>query len=290
MTSRMTPSAASERQKSFPARNLLLPLVLVASFAASIPARAETQLLEPPLKSIVPPTAASPPCAVHAEMARFAYPLSHVGARLAADLPVKIVAIGSSSTAGAGATSAAASYPNRLAVELARRFQTEDITVVNQGVNGEEAADMLARFDAALAEHPDLVLWQVGTNAVLHDTSSDAVAEVVIEGIKRIKAIGADVVLIDPQFAPRVLAKGEAQDMVDRIAVVAKSQNVELFRRFAMMRHWREVEGMPFDSFVSPDGLHQNDWSYACLAKTLSAAIVEASSRPTATAAAHGAR
>ena len=24
---------------------------------------------------------------------------------------------------------------------------------------------------------------------------------------------------------------------------------------------------MPFETFVSPDGLHMNDWSYACVAK-----------------------
>jgi hypothetical protein len=41
---------------------------------------------------------------------------------------------------------------------------------------------------------------------------------------------------------------------------------------------------MPFDAFVSPDGLHMNDWSYGCLAKWLSTAIVEAATRPTATA------
>src|ERR1700730_3398936 len=45
-------------------------------------------------------------------------PLSHLGEHLAAREPIKIVAIGSSSTAGAGASSPAASYPSRLAVEL----------------------------------------------------------------------------------------------------------------------------------------------------------------------------
>ena len=36
----------------------------------------------------------------------------------------------------------------------------------------------------------------------------------------------------------------------------------------------------------SPDGLHLNDWSYACFAKALGASIAEAATRPTATAAA----
>ena len=35
------------------------------------------------------------------------------------------------------------------------------------------------------------------------------------------------------------------------------------------MRHWRDVDQMAFETFVSPDGLHMNDWSYACMAKGL---------------------
>jgi acyl-CoA thioesterase-1 len=42
------------------------------------------------------------------------------------------------------------------------------------------------------------------------------------------------------------------------------------------MRHWREVNGLPFQVFVSSDGLHMNDWSYGCLAKMLAGAIAEA--------------
>jgi acyl-CoA thioesterase I len=44
------------------------------------------------------------------------------------------------------------------------------------------------------------------------------------------------------------------------------------------------AEHLPFKAFVSPDGFHMNDWSYACLAKALGLAIAEAAERPTATA------
>ena len=49
-----------------------------------------------------------------------------------------------------------------------------------------------------------------------------------------------------------------------------------------MMKRWHEADGIPFESFVSPDGLHLNDWSYACLAKWLGFAIADAATRPTA--------
>ena len=98
---------------------------------------------------------------------------------------------------------------------------------------------------------------------------SRAVRSDILEGLRRMKASGADVVLIDPQFAPKVLAKKDADAMVDLLATTAKTQNVDLFRRFAVMRHWRQVARLPFEAFISPDELHMNDWSYGCLAKLL---------------------
>jgi acyl-CoA thioesterase I len=45
-------------------------------------------------------------------------------------------------------------------------------------------------------------------------------------------------------------------------------------------RTLRDTDHMAFESFVSPDGLHMNDWSYACMAKGLGLAISEAAERP----------
>ena len=234
---------------------------------------------------------ASPPCRAPAELARLGQPLTHTARLLAGGLPVKIIAIGSSSTAGAGASSPAASYPSRLAIELREKFPGHEFTVLNRGANGEEARDMVARFETGiLAERPDLVLWQVGTNTVLRDHPLSPTSSLIEEGVARLKAAGADVILIDPQFAPKVIAKTDAEKMVDLLAIKAKQYNVNLFRRFAVMRHWRESQGIAFETFVSPDQLHMNDWSYACVAKILSVAIAEAATRPTASAAAQPAR
>lgn len=223
-------------------------------------------------------------CDAPADLAHFDKPLSRTGQRLAAGLPVTIVAIGSSSTAGAFASSSAASYPSRLEAELHQRFPSATITVLNRGANGEEAVDMLARLDKILAEKPDLILWQVGTNAVLRDYNLNSSGALIRDGIARMKESGADVVLIDPQFAPKVLAKPDASRMVDLINVAAKAANVDTFHRFALMRHWLEDEHIAFEAFLSPDSLHMNDWSYACVAKVMAIAIAEAATRSTTVA------
>jgi acyl-CoA thioesterase I len=230
-------------------------------------------------------------CKAPAEALRFDSPLARTGRKLAAGEAITIVAVGSSSTAGAGASSSAASYPSRLEIELKQRFPAAAIRVLNRGVNGEEAADMLARLDATvLSERPDLVVWQVGTNSVLRDHSIDAVGLHIRNGLRRIKEAGADVILMDPQFAPKVLAKRDAKRMVDLISAAAKAENVDLFRRFAVMQHWVESENIAFQAFLSPDALHLNDWSYSCIAKLLSGAIADAATRATAVAGASAPR
>jgi acyl-CoA thioesterase I len=258
----------------------VLPAVATAGFLALAPAQAQV-----PGPIATPTATRAAACTVAVDQVRFNLPLTRTARLVATHKPIKIVALGSSSTYGAGASTSAASYPSRLTEELARHFPGHEITVLNRGVNGDEAADMLARLDkAVIAEKPDLVLWQVGTNSVLRDHAVLPHAPLLHEGLARLKATGADVVLIDPQYAPRVIAKPNADGMVSLIAAAAKAEHVCLFHRFALMRHWRETEHLPFETFVSADGLHMNDWSYACLAKALGIAIAEAATRPTATA------
>ena len=281
---------AAEAPIAAPKAALELP-ALPAAVKATAPANDESLPRTSPATRDDAATAATsiPPCRAPANVARLDYPLAGTARRLASNEPVKIVAIGSSSTAGAGASSPDASYPSRLAIELKQQFPGHDITVLNRGVNGDETMDMLARFETGvIAERPDLVLWQVGSNSVLRDRPLGPAETQIHDGVERLKAIGADVVLIDPQFAPKVITKHDAEGMVALIATEAKRTNVGLFRRFAVMRHWREVEGLPFETFVSPDELHMNDWSYACVAKVLAGAIVEAATRSTAMAGGRG--
>ena len=144
---------------------------------------------------------------------------------------------------------------------------------------------MLARLDTAvIAEKPDLVLWQVGTNSVLRiarccRTPPSCTRAGAAEGDRR--RYRADRSAICAEGDRQAERRGHGRSL---IATAAKAEHVCLFHRFAVMRHWREVEHLPFEAFVSADGLHMNDWSYACVAKWLSVAIAEAATRPTATA------
>jgi acyl-CoA thioesterase I len=229
--------------------------------------------------------AQEPACRAPSEVYRFDDPLERVVKRIGSGQPLKIVTIGSSSTAGAGATSPAASYPSRLEAELQERLPGLTVTVVNRGVNGEVATDMVKRFEAdVFAEKPDLIIWQVGTNSVLRDQNVLGSAPVIHDGLEQLLATGADVVVMNSQYAPKVLAKKDIERMVDIVGAETKDVGARLFDRFAMMRYWSENEKLSFETFVHPDGLHLNDWSYACVAKVLAAAILDGAKLPVATA------
>ena len=256
-----------------------LTVAALAATAAAVPVRAET------------PAAPAAACAAPSDLVRLDHPLRRTAQRLAAGMPVTIVAVGSSSTSGAGASSPAMNYPSRLAVELKRLVPRANFTVINRGVGGETAKEMLARFDEqVIGEKPDVVVWQVGSNSVLRDQPLEPAGALIREGVGRLKKAGADVILMNPQYAPKVIAKNDAELMVDLISLAAKEANVDLFQRFAVMRYGRLTENIPFDTFVSPDELHMNDWSYGCVAKLLAGAIVEAATRPTVTAGASAPR
>jgi lysophospholipase L1-like esterase len=203
--------------------------------------------------------------------------LPHVAGKLVAGKPVVIVAFGSSSTAGFGASSPEFNYPNRLAAQLRRQYPTADITVVNAGIGGEDAPEMMKRLQKEVIDvHPDMVIWQVGTNAVLRNLDPGDTAKMVEDGISRIQAAGdADVVLVDPQYSPAVNQRAEsAGKMVRLLGKVAELRHVGIFPRFEVMRDWHEKQAIPVESFVIADGLHMNDWGYACFAQLLGDDII----------------
>ncbi|MBR0720597.1 SGNH/GDSL hydrolase family protein [Bradyrhizobium manausense] len=203
--------------------------------------------------------------------------LPHVANKLVAGKPVVIVAFGSSSTAGYGASSPDFNYPNRLAAQLRRQYPTADITVINAGVGGEDAPEMMTRLQKEVIDvHPDLVIWQVGTNAVLRNLDPGDTAKMVEDGVTRIQTAGdADVVLVDPQYSPRVTERPEsAGKMVKLLGKVAELRHVGIFPRFEVMREWHEKQALPVESFVIADGLHMNDWGYACFAQLLGDDII----------------
>jgi len=240
---------------------------LASAFAAMV-AAAGPALAEPP------GTVGIPSCAVPPALSAIGATLDRSATRLGQRRPLTIVAMGSSSTLGVGASAPAMSYPSRLEGELRDRFPAVEIRVLNRGIGGQDVGEELNRLDRdVVAEHPDLVIWQVGTNAVLRRDDLTADEQLIRRGVSLMKEDGIDVVLMDLQYARRILSRPAWGEMERVIGEIAHSNQVGLFRRFEIMQEWDHTQQLAPAAMIGPDGLHMTDASYGCLANQLAEAL-----------------
>jgi acyl-CoA thioesterase-1 len=209
-------------------------------------------------------------------------PLKRTAARLRAKLPVQVLAIGSSSTQGIGASSPAFSYPAQLESALELRFPGVDVRVVNAGIAGETADRTLARLDAELERtKPDLVLWQVGTNDALSSSVTEPAFEATVErGVTSIERHKSDVLLLDQQFTKKVNDPDRYERFVLVLDRVARKDHVCLFPRYRLMKMMDQFDGDGIELMLAADGFHMNDAGYACVANLLALNIQELVAQP----------
>jgi len=230
--------------------------------------------------AIAPAAAATHPalrCTAPDAVTHFKVSLPNTARAIRRGEALVIVAIGSSSTQGVGASDQAHAYPALLAEELQRRWPRLAVTVVNKGVGGEDAEQMLARFARdVLPYRPQLVIWQTGSNSVLQSGDAQGYEKTIREGITRLKAAHMDVILMDPQYAPRILGRPIHKAIVDTIGEVSNDLKVALFRRFAVMRYWVTSGQYRMEDIITQDQLHMNDASYHCIARLLADSLASA--------------
>ena len=117
----------------------------------------------------------------------------------------------------------------------------------------------------------------MGTNDVAWGGRAGGLKDMITSGVRTLKTSGADIVLMDMQYAPMILASSEHEKMRAIIAEVARDEHIGLFSRFAVMR--RSVEaGLPPTALVAWDGLHNSEAGYDCVGRALARAIVNATS------------
>jgi lysophospholipase L1-like esterase len=183
--------------------------------------------------------------------------------------PLHILAIGSSSTLGVGASSRDAAYPAQLEARLSSDWGVS-ADVVNAGVGGETSDTTLSRLIAALAENPpDLVVWQVGTNDAVGGMDPDAFRANLTAGVAAAQVRRVPIVLVDPQFYFGIKNLARFQQYVTIIAEVGAAKRVPVFSRFAMMKAWAAKSSATLRAALAPDGFHMDDEGYACFARAL---------------------
>jgi acyl-CoA thioesterase I len=262
----MQVKAASARQAVV--RRCIHALGLLAGIVTP-PAKAQ-EAATPPL---------SPSCRAPASDIAIPAPLPHMTAALKGARTIRVLAIGSSSTVGVGASSPAKNYPAQLEAILERTFRNLDVVVVNRGVSGEVAAQSAERLRREVAENkPDLVLWQVGTNDALGRVPIEGFKSVVREAMQWLKGQAVDTVLIGLQYSPRVAQDESATAIRRAIRDLAAEEGVLLVRRYEAMQF---IANTKEGELLSGDDLHQNDLGYRCMAEHIARALVVSALNPT---------
>jgi lysophospholipase L1-like esterase len=226
--------------------------------------------------------AAASRCKAPQELLRFKAPLHHLAAAVRSTQPIKIVALGSSSTAGAGASGKNACYPSRLEAELNRRYPGKRFTVLNLGVGGQLASDMFTRIGTeVLPQKPALVIWQTGVNDAVADVGLDRFRSTLRRGVDELTSPGIDVVLLDMQYYPRSEYVAGYPDYLTVMREVGKEKGIPVLHRFDIMKYWVASSQFSGDDLLAPDHFHANDLTYGCLADIIADAMQDGLMRDT---------
>ncbi|MBL8703009.1 MAG: SGNH/GDSL hydrolase family protein [Alphaproteobacteria bacterium] len=233
---------------------------------------------------VAPAARAADACYVEpAQLLESPHRLERTARLVAAGELVRIVALGSSSTEGVGASDYGHAYPAQTQAALAGLLPRSHVIVFNKGIGGQEAREMVDRLAAdVLAEKPDLVIWQVGTNSLIRSKDLQTLVDDIFAGVRRIQAAGVDVMLMGPQKSPRVDGKQERTMFAQHLQVIAETARIPYFARYEIMAGWIARRQMTMDQMIDPDGLHMTDLSYRCLGAAVAQMIVNLTRAPLA--------
>ena len=257
----------------------LLAVTVLATFTASCGGSTDgsDMGIPPPVgaPAPTPPPSSTPPVAAWTCTARDAVRYVTNFRVMPLNGTVRIVVVGSSSTAGVGATSQQNGYVAVLQRLLNARTDLASFQLINKGVSGDSLAKIEARLQRdVLDENPQLVVLQTGTN--------DAIIEPNVSGASefggRLRSVVAKirvqspVIIINGQYYPALPAN--YQLYMSTIQQTAIEQDVPLFDRFGLMKSQVDSGQYTFSSLLAPDNLHPNEFSHDCMGSTLSDLIV----------------
>jgi lysophospholipase L1-like esterase len=187
---------------------------------------------------------------------------------------VLTVAIGSSSTAGNGASSPANGYVAVTQRLLAPQTNLAQFTVVNAGVPGDTLAKVRSRLQRdALGMNPQLVVLQVGVN--------DAASQPTQAGVDAFRANFSDIVSEIKRHSQLIIVTGQHyerqpsyyEDYMNAMVQVAGQQNVAVFDRYVLMKKLISSGKYSFSSLLASDLFHPNDVMHQCTGKVLAELI-----------------
>jgi lysophospholipase L1-like esterase len=180
-------------------------------------------------------------CPVPERFYTYEPPLTKTSQAFASGRRVVIAALGGASTVGLAAGGLELAWPARLSAVLAEKFPSARIKVVNLAVARQTAKRAVERLERdVLSLKPTLVIWETGTMEAVRGIDVDEFRGTVQAGIDKLRAAGVDVVLMNTQFSRETEAMIYFEPYLIAMRELADVNDVALFRRYGIMRHWAE--------------------------------------------------
>jgi lysophospholipase L1-like esterase len=183
---------------------------------------------------------------------------------------VRIVAIGSSSTAGNGASTPANGYVSVIQTSLIAKPQAVDFVVVNAGVAGNSLADVQARLQRdALSLNPQLVILQVGVNDALSQPNQEGVTAFenrLRDTIAQIKTV-SPILLVTGQYFQGQPSYYESY--MASMYQIAQQQRLPVFDRYYIMKNAIISGNYSFADLSAADRFHPNDTMHRCIGQVI---------------------
>jgi hypothetical protein len=220
-------------------------------------------------------TAAEPAeCRVAQHLIENGLPLPRVAKAIAAKR-LSILVLGAGSSLLPGPTGAQNAYPARLRSALAEKLPGVEILLTTDVKPRRTALEMAKALPGDLAAtEPDLVIWQTGTVDAVQGLEQDQFSQALDKGIGKVRATGADVVLVNSQYSPRtesIIALGSYGETMRWVAV---QHEIPLFDRFSIMKLWGDLG--TFDLYSATKKLDIAGRVHDCIGRLLADLIVEA--------------
>jgi hypothetical protein len=200
--------------------------------------------------------------------------LNRVNTAVTKEKELRIVALGGTSSMLPGPDGPNFAYPARLEAALARRLPGVKVTVTTLTRPRQTADEMAESIDKLLDQKPSLVVWQTGTYDAVRGTDPEEFRASVSDGVEKLQAGGADVVLVNMQYSPRTETIVAVGAYADGIRWVSREREVPVFDRLAIMRHWYDAG--QFDLYKATKDLKTAKSVHDCLGRALASTIIDA--------------
>jgi lysophospholipase L1-like esterase len=216
-------------------------------------------------------------CGIPPSLVETFAPLPHTGkaVKRGGKLDVLVLSAAPSQT---GPAKNLKTYPAALEASLRARLGETAVNVVAFAVPRKTIDGFAAALPKVLKQQkPNLVIWQTGTIEAMRGIDPDVYGEKLQRAVSKIQASGADAILVNPQFGPRIGLMFDAGPYIDNIRWVSQTTDAPYFNRYAIMKYWGDNDIFDLAAARS-DGTYEK--LHKCLGRLLADFIIRAGSLP----------